>query len=258
MEKNVSARVNWAASAGFRMGMVGKTERWRSRVHSLLQVGWRPDKSCWPWGCKGITCGGVFMRWGEHTHAHSRTHAISYTMSAYSWVYRLNLNETWWGWHTHTHTHTHTCKHSGEISNRWGSPTIFQSIAIAMLLTVALLLPFHIHVRQLPQMEFSAYLRKDSSKWHCPVADDYHVCNNKLRSFSFPLLHKHSHTYCTHTYTHTCSLTHTAQCIFVLWRHSCPALCCVFNEFYRLCLCLSCVFWNILVLIATVTVQCLL
>ena len=105
---------------------------------------------------------------------------------------------------THTHTHRHTLTLERDLK-QMGISHHFQSIAIAMLLTVAGLLPF---VRQLPQMEFSAYLRKDSSKWHCPVADDYHVCNNKLQSFSFPLLHKHSHTHCSHTHTHTHPHTH--------------------------------------------------
>lgn len=60
-------------------------------------------------------------------------------------------------WQMHTHTNNRDFKQMG-ISHH------FQSIAIAVLLTVTLLLPFYSDVRQLPQMEYSAYLRKDSSK----------------------------------------------------------------------------------------------
>lgn len=167
-----------------------RTERWRLRVHSLLQVGWRPDKGCWPWSSKGITCGSVFTRWEEHTHTH--THAISYTLEpCLHTLGSADLIPTRPdGDQTH-YTHTYTISHHLQCS------------ALAMLPTVALLLPFHIHVWQLPQMEFSAYLKKDSSKWHCPVADDYHVCNNKLRFLLLCFINILINTVHTYTHTHT-------------------------------------------------------
>jgi len=60
-----------------------------------------------------------------------------------------------------------------------------QSIAIAASLLVSLLLPFYIDVRQLLQMEYSAYLREDSSKWHCPAAMTTMCATINYRVFLF-------------------------------------------------------------------------
>lgn len=92
---------------------------WEVESTRSLQVGWRPDKSCWPWGSKGITCGSVFMRWGEHIHTHTHMRSIRIrTMSACLWFCKLNSNETWWQWHTHTQTLERDLKQMG-ISHRF-------------------------------------------------------------------------------------------------------------------------------------------
>ena len=53
-----------------------------------------------------------------------------------------------------------------------------------------------------PKLNF-LHTRVKTGKGHCPLVNDYHVCNNKLQSYFVLPLHKHSHTYCLHTRTYT-------------------------------------------------------
>jgi hypothetical protein len=113
-----------------------------------------------------------------------------------------------------------------------------------------------------PKLNF-LHTRVKTGKGHCPLVNDYHVCNNKLQSYFVLPLHKHSHTYCLHTRTYTptkrfrrAGLYFDKDALTAVWiywhteivfwtqgrANSGASLCCTFNGFNRLCLCLSCVF----------------
>lgn len=97
-----------------------RTGRWRSRVHGLLQVGWMSDKSCWPWGSKGITCGTVYEMERTHTNTHTCNH-IEYTLEACLHPHgSADLIQTRPDGMTDTHTHAETHANTGARSQTDG------------------------------------------------------------------------------------------------------------------------------------------
>lgn len=80
-----------------------------------------------------------------------------------------------------THTHTHDVRRFQTDGDLPASSASSSSSAAPHHSAV----PFYNVVRQLLQMEYSAYLREDSSKWHCPAAMTTMCATINYRVFLF-------------------------------------------------------------------------